>query len=204
MAQYNLQAAARTEKGKSYRKELMNKGWVPGIVYGKNMESQSVELEWRPLHDVLSKGGQNAIINMNVKNDGEHKVMIKELQYDSITKFLIHVDFKQISMHDKVQVVVPIHQQGEIQDGILQVVMRELNVSCLPGKIPESFVVDISSLTIGDSVTVADLDIPDGVDVENAPDETVLTITSEDKEPTGAEEPEDNEEDSSEETAPEE
>ncbi len=185
MAQFDLQAAARTEKGKSYRKKLMDRGWVPGIVYGKKIESMPVELEWRALHDVMNKGGRNAIINMNVENAGDYQVMVKDLQFDPIKQFLMHVDFQQISMEDAIQVNVPIYVNGEVQEGILQVILRELSVSCLPGSIPDALYVDVSSLTVGDTVTVSDLEVPEGVEVMAEPDAAVVTVSSE----AAAEEP---------------
>ncbi|MTI83328.1 MAG: 50S ribosomal protein L25 [Firmicutes bacterium] len=196
MAQFDLKAAARTEKGKSYRKQLMNRGWVPGVVYGKKMESLPVELEWRTFHDVMNSGGRNAIINIKVENAGDYQVMVKDMQFDAIKKFLMHVDFQQISMSDAIEVNIPINVDGEIEEGILQIILRELNISCLPGNIPEGINVDVSKLHVGDTLSVNDLEIPEGVEVIDDPEATILTVSSE----TVAE-PEDEEEGEEEEPA---
>ncbi len=179
MAQFDLTAAARTEKGKSYRKQLMNRGWVPGVVYGQKMESLPVELEWRSFHDVMNSGGRNAIINIKVENAGDYQVMVKDMQFDAIKKFLMHVDFQQISMSDAIEVNIPINVDGEIEEGILQIILRELNISCLPGNIPEGINVDVSKLHVGDTLSVNDLEIPEGVEVIDDPEATILTVSSE-------------------------
>jgi len=188
MAQYDLQAIARTKKGKSYRKQLMARGWVPAVIYGKKIESLPVELEWRSLYDVMTAGGRNAIISMKVENAGDYQVMVKDMQYDPIKQFLMHVDFQQISMDDAIQVNVPIYITGEVKEGILQVLLRELGVSCLPGNIPEGINVDVSQLQVGDTVTVNDLEVPEGVTVMDEPEATVLTVSSEAAEPAETEE----------------
>lgn len=179
MAQFDLQAVARTKKGKSYRKQLMARGWVPGVVYGKKIESLPVELEWRAFHDIITKGGRNAIINMKVENAGDYQVMVKEMQFDPIKQNLIHVDFQQISMDDVIQISVPIHVTGEVKDGILQMTLRELEISCLPGKMPEAITVDVSGLKAGDSITVNDLQVPEDVTVLDDPETVVLSVISE-------------------------
>jgi len=196
MAQFDLTAAARTEKGKSYRKQLMNRGWVPGVVYGQKMESLPVELEWRAFHDVMNSGGRNAIINIKVENAGGYQVMVKDMQFDAIKKFLMHVDFQQISMSDAIEVNIPINVDGEIEEGVLQIILRELNISCLPGNIPDGINVDVSKLHVGDTLSVNDLEIPEGVEVIDDPEATILTVSSE----TVAE-PEDEEEGEEEEPA---
>jgi len=190
MAQFDLTAATRTEKGKSYRKQLMNRGWVPGVVYGKKMESLPVELEWRTFHDVMNSGGRNAIINIKVENAGDYQVMVKDMQFDAIKQFLMHVDFQQISMSDAIEVNIPINVDGEIEEGVLQIILRELNISCLPGNIPGGINVDVSKLNVGDTLTVSDLEIPEGVEVLDDLEATILTISSE----TVAAEPEEAEE----------
>lgn len=188
MAQYEMQAVARTQKGKSYRKKLMERGWVPGVIYGKKIESLPVELEWRSLHNVMNAGGRNAIIKMKVEDKGDYQVMVKDMQFDPIKQFLIHVDFQQISMDDAIHINVPIHVNGEVKEGILQVLLRELSVSCLPGNIPEAINIDVSELNVGDTVTVKDLEVPEGVEVLDEPEATVLTVSSEAAEPAETEE----------------
>lgn len=179
MAQYEMQATARTEKGSSYRKQLMQRGWVPGVLYGKEIETLPVELEWRSLNNVMNAGGRNAIINLKIGDSGEYQVMVKDMQFDVVKRFLMHVDFQQISMTDTIQITIPIHVDGEVEEGIVQALLRELTISCLPGNIPEGVSIDVSDLKVGDTIVVGDLEVPEGVEVIDEPDATVITVGSE-------------------------
>lgn len=184
MAQYDLNVNPRTQKGKSYRTQLMSRGWVPGVIYGKKIDNQLVEFDWRSLYNILNKGGRNAIINMSVGDAGEYKVMVKDMQYDAIRRDLIHVDFQHISMDDAIQVAVPIYISGDVEEGILQVVLRELNVSCLPGNIPDSIIVDVTGMKTGDNIAVSTLSLPEGVDVLDDLDSIVATVVAQTVEET--------------------
>lgn len=178
MAEYELQATVRNGKGKSYRKKLMSSGRLPGVVYGKKVESLPIEINYRDLHDIINQAGRNAIINLKVDNAGEYQVMIKDMQFDFIKQWLIHVDFYQISMEDAIEVSVPIQVTGKVEAGILQMAAREMTVSCLPGKIPEAITVDVSNMNIGDSLTAGDLQVPEDVKVKD-PDTVILSVIPE-------------------------
>ena len=124
------------------------------------------------------------VLNLGIENsDAPPKsVMIKELQAHPVTNNLIHADFYEISMTRKiwvnVQVVVHGKSIGEERGGIVQIVRRELEVLCLPGEIPESIAIDISSLDIGDAIHVDEIQLPEGVEISPETNFTVVTITS--------------------------
>lgn len=177
MTQNNLSAGTRTAKGGSYRKELVARGMVPAVVYGKNIGSLPVEVDIRNFYDAM-KGGRNTIIDLDINGDKTYKVMVREVQRDPIRQETIHIDFHQISLEDRMQASVPLIFEGEVASGaVLQIVRRELNVSCLPADIPEGIKVDIGGLNPGESIAVSSLDIPVEVTVLDEPDEPVVTVT---------------------------
>jgi large subunit ribosomal protein L25 len=107
--------------------------------------------------------------------------IIRDLQFDPVTENLIHVDLQEVAMDRAIQVSVAIHHVGEsigVKDsaGILEMVLREVRVSCLPGNIPEYLEADVTNLNIHDVFTVKDLKVPEGVRVLNDPNQAVVTV----------------------------
>ncbi|MFZ5646220.1 MAG: 50S ribosomal protein L25 [Bacillota bacterium] len=182
MAGYNLEASVRKNMTKSYRKRLYSKGMVPAVLYGKNIGSLPLEVSEKELQDALHTG-KNKIINLEVSgNGGPYKVMVREMQFDPLKKEIIHADFQQISMRDRIHTSVPVVVYGEVDEGLAQVVLRRLEISCLPADIPDQITVDISGMSPGDSLSVIDLDIPGGINVLTDMDSTVVTVLSPEEE----------------------
>lgn len=196
MTDFNLQVNYREKTGKSYRKELARREWVPGVVYGKEVGSIPVELEYKPLRNILLRGS-NAVVNLSIQGSDEGKtqnckVLIKDLQYDPLKGDLMNIDFHQISLKDTIQANVPINFVTGKVDGIVQYLLRELEVSCLPTDIPQEFTVNVGELSVGDTITVKDIAVPDNVTVLNEPDVAVVTVVAQRaaEEPTAEEEAE--------------
>ncbi len=192
MVEFNLQVNYRARTGKSYRKELARKDMVPGVVYGKAVGSIPVEMEYKPLKNIM---GQNAVIDLTVLGPGQGetrnlKVLVKDYQVDPIKRVYRNIDFHQISLDNAIQVGVPVEVTGEVTGGILQQGLREIQVSCLPGDIPQSVTVSLDGLTVGDTITVQDLKLPENVTVLSEPDAMVATVVAQraEAEPEAAEE----------------
>ncbi|MCG8402439.1 MAG: 50S ribosomal protein L25 [Firmicutes bacterium] len=182
MTEVNLQVNYRQQTGKSYRKELARKDMVPGVVYGKAVGSIPVEMEFKTLKTVLA-GGRNAVIDLALQGPGEaesrnFKVLIKDLHVDPIKRVIQNIDFYQISMDNAIQVAVPIELTGELESGILQYGLRELQVSCLPGDIPREVAVSLEGMNVGDCVSVQDIKVPDSVTVLDDPGSVVASVVA--------------------------
>ncbi|MFZ5642746.1 MAG: 50S ribosomal protein L25 [Bacillota bacterium] len=188
MTEHNLSASVRRNMAKSYRKDLLSRGMVPAVVYGKTVGNVPLEIGLKDLERALHSG-KNTIINLAVSgNGGPYKVMVKDLQYDPLRKGLIHADFQQISLKDRINTSVDVVLTGEAEGGLARVVMRSLDISCLPTNIPDNITVDVSGMSPGGSITVGDLDIPEGIRVLAEPDVTVVTVMAPDREvPVAAE-----------------
>ena len=170
----SLDVFPREGSGKGYSNKLFAKGYMPAVLYGKGVGSKSVELEARDLQSVLkSKTGRNSIIDLHVKTgnkEDSYKVMVKGIQFNPITRSFLHADFLEISLTDKVQVTSRIVLIGdapgvEEEGGILDQVIREVAIKCLPESIPDIINVDVSRLNVGDIVTVMDLQVESDVEV---------------------------------------
>lgn len=193
MSDFNLQVNYREKKGKGYRKQLSHKDMVPGVVYGKTVGSIPIELEYKPLRQILIHG-RNSIIDLTITGPGadnvqNYKVLIKDLQHDPIKRDLMNIDFHQISMDDAIQTNMPINFIGDIKDGILQYGLRELQISCLPTDIPRQISLNLDGLTVGNTVTVKDIVLPNNVSVLDDQDAMVVTVMAhrKEEEPAGVE-----------------
>ena len=173
-----LKAEVRKEVGKRAAKDLRNKALVPANVYKGGKDALNLQIALTDLRDVLrTKAGENVIITLAISGEGNVKdktVLIKEIQREPIKSGILHVDFNEISLTEMLKVNVPLASRGEpvgvkIDGGILEHVMWELQVECLPTAIPEKIEIDVTNLKIGDAVYVKDIAVPEGVKVLNDP-----------------------------------
>ncbi len=184
MDRIQLNAEIREELGKNRTKKLRSAGVVPACIYKHGKEAKNLKIDKRALFEVLhTKAGENVIIDLTIKGDESkmpRPVMIKEVQYHPIKDDVLHVDFSEISLTEKIKVDIPVVTKGEPEavhkeDGTLEHIMWELEVECLPTEIPEKIEVDVSKLEIGDKIHVKDLSVPFAVKILNDPELTVLS-----------------------------
>lgn len=183
-----LNGRARLERSSSSKHKLRENGMIPAVVYGKSAGSISIAVDAKVLKRILEEAGSNALINMKIKENGKtkkFKVLVKAVQYDPVRRDLIHADFHQISLKDKVHATVPVHlaglAPGTAAGGILTTLMRRIEVECLATQIPEFIEIDVSGLEIGDVITVSDLVQPPEIKIledQNAP---VVTVSAADR-----------------------
>lgn len=183
-----MKADERSVKTKGDLRLLRAGGMVPGTVYGKLLSaSSSVSVREKELKSML-RSHPNAVLELEVPGQGKHSVMVADVQRDSLSGGILHVDFHQINMNEVVRANVRIEHAGDStgvrEGGILSVVLHELEVQCLPGDIPESVTVDISSLSIGESLQVKDIELPQGVEASSDSELVVLTVLAPQKELT--------------------
>jgi large subunit ribosomal protein L25 len=185
ISQELVQAQVReeTSRGKNEARRLRAKGRVPAVVYGAKKESVAVSVDPKQISKILrSEAGHNTIFDLDLGVE-KTKAMIVDWHYEPLKGKLLHLDMKRIAMDEKIRVKVPIHLAGESvgvkqQGGILDQVLREVELECLPGDIPSSLNVDVSHLAFGDVLRVSDL--PHGGTLKFITDEnqTVAHVTS--------------------------
>jgi large subunit ribosomal protein L25 len=178
-----LSVEPREAVGKAAVGRLRRKGLVPAVLYGRG--AAPVILAVSPLEvqrTLQGHGAGGVLVNLKLPSDGEPRTaVVRELQYDPVRDTLIHIDFQAVRMDEQITVEVPIHVVGEAagvreQSGVLAVLMRTVEVSCLPSQIPDRLDVDVSALRIHDVVTVADLQLPEGVRVTTPSTQPVATV----------------------------
>lgn len=180
MAVISLSGQRRDSTGKGGARKARAAGLIPGVLYGHGEQPVAVTIGARDFQVALRqhKGG-NAIVNLAVSG-GEFTALIRDVQYDPLTHDILHLDFQHISLTETIEVKVAVHLTGlpiGVKDGggILETILRDLEVRCLPTAIPPSIQVDVSHLNIGDSVHVRDVSMPDVV-ILNEVDETIATV----------------------------
>ena len=185
MEKIELQASVRKTVGNGPARELRRTGHVPAILYGRNTEPVMLSVNTKELEQILSKGSFGQfILNLVIQNGKKMTIaaMIKELQTHPVSGNLIHVDFYEVDMNRKIKVMVPVVTTGKSvgveEGGLLNIVRRELEVLCLPGDIPEAVEIDITELTIGDSVHIEDIELGDNIEVPADVNFTVVTVLS--------------------------
>ncbi|MBI3549783.1 MAG: 50S ribosomal protein L25 [Elusimicrobia bacterium] len=182
MKEIQLNAQLR-ENGKSNKKELSGlraTKMIPGVVYGGKKEPVSVVVNEKELLAATKTGGANAILHLKHPK-GEDTVILKELQRHVVSNQPIHADFQRISLKEKIEVKVPLHVIGEapgvkLHGGILEHVLREFRVRCLPTEIPQRIDVDVSRLEVNESLKVSDIKTPEGIEVLDAADHLVVSV----------------------------
>jgi len=178
-----VEAKPREASDKNAARRLRTTGLIPAVLYGAGKEPRPIAVDPKQILRILySDSGHNTIFDVTVEGE-QAKAMIVDWQYEPIKGSLLHVDLKRIAMDKKMRVHVPIQVKGEApgvktEGGILDIVMRELEIECLPGDIPSHITVDISNLTFGAPIRVADLPKSDTVKVLSDADLTVVHVTS--------------------------
>ena len=176
-----LSASSRDWGGKGSARKMRQQGLIPGVVYGRGMDSIPVVVTASDLVPLLRQSDyESELIDFRV-DDGEYMdVLVKEAQFDHIGDRLLHIDFFRIMRGEKLVVEVPIvvlgTAEGVKMGGILQHSTRTAKIRCLPKDIIHDLEVDVSALMVGDSVHIRDLDVPDTIEILEEPQRTVVTI----------------------------
>lgn len=183
MADVALNAAARTERGKGPARRLREQGKVPAIVYGRGRDPVALVVDARELRGALhGPKGDHALIDLKIDGSDTKVVLLKDLVRDFITAQYKHADFLEVDMAKPVEVEVSIlltgHAAGLMHGGVQDVQLRDVEVRCLPGSIPDHIEIDVSALQIGDSLHVSDLVPPAGVEILSDPGRSIVTITA--------------------------
>ena len=184
--QAKLTVQKRAEVGRNAIKKVRKQGLIPGVIYGVGQEPINLEVNGRQLSTVLAhSSSENILLELEIV-DGDDKrnslAMIQEVQHHPIQRQILHVDFHAVSATEKITAEVPIETVGEpvgvkTGGGLLEHILRDLEVECLPGDLPERIQVDVSGLDLNQSIHVKDLQLPAGVEAVTDGDLTVVAVS---------------------------
>lgn len=185
MEKLEITCSVREAAGKGVARKLRRGGKLPGVLYGGD-RVVPLTIDPKDIQRVLSSdAGENAIVQLNLSGEKtkERKVILRELQYDSIRRRLLHVDFYEVAMDEELEVRVPVEMTGvpvgvEQDGGVLTQLLFELHIKCLPHEIPDQVSIDVSELTIGDARHVSDLTVPTGIAVLDDPETAVVNVAA--------------------------
>src|ERR1051326_8605088 len=185
MQMQELTVTARDGKGKQAAKRLRREGRIPAVLYG-GTAPQSISVDPKAVLKMIhGHEGTTQLLTLKFDGgaDGARMAIIRDLQFDPVSERLLHVDLQEVTADRAITVRVAVHPVGEAagvkeQKGILNVVLHELDVSCLPTQIPERIDADVTALMIGDVLTVAALQVPPGVRILNDPGQAVVTVAA--------------------------
>jgi len=181
MEKAKLASKIREIFGRKTNKERKN-GLIPAVIYGKGIKSESLWVKELDLKKVISKFGENPIVELEMEKGEKNNAIIHEIQRDPVSGNFLHVDFYKVRMDEKLEAEVELNFIGEAPaikelGGILVKNLTAVEVICFPADLPTNIDVDISILkTFEDSIRVKDLKIPEKVEVKNDPETAVVLI----------------------------
>ena len=187
----SLQVSQRPGIGRTALKAVRKAGRVPGVLYGKakdkTVRSRPIEIDARKLAALLQAStSENVLVDVEVsdpsgKKVDQHLALLLDVQHHPIKDYIIHIDLHEIAQDEILHAEVPVTSIGEpvgvkTGGGLLETMLRTIRVACLPRNLPELITVDVSHLTIGHSVHVSELILPEGVTVTNPPELPVFSV----------------------------
>ncbi|MFS8513122.1 MAG: 50S ribosomal protein L25/general stress protein Ctc [Planifilum fulgidum] len=174
-----LTAEKREARPRSTVTRLRRQGRIPGVLYGKNRDNRLLHVDQGELVRLLQQEGSSAVLQLQLEGETQ-AVIIQELQRDPVKGQILHVDFKAIRMDEPVEKEVPLKLEGEAPGekagGVLQQQLRYVEIRCLPSQLPGEISVDVSNLEIGDVLTLAEVPLPEGVELLSDPDQVVVSV----------------------------
>ena len=179
----NLIATVRENSGSAQSRRSRGEGNIPAVVYGLGMEPVSVEIDAREFTNALkTEAGSNVIFNLEIGKE-KYTALAREIQKHVYRNEFLHVDFIQVDLSQTVDADVQVNFTGipmgvKEEGGVVQTVNSTITITALPTNIPTSLDLDISGLNVGDNLAAADVDLPEGVELANDEDDSILiTIT---------------------------
>jgi large subunit ribosomal protein L25 len=177
-----IQASRRTVTGKKVG-VLRREGILPGVIYGANIETTPISMDLKEASNILNAATQSHIITIVIDN-AEHATLVREKQKDYIRGTLKHIDFQAVSLTEKLRTKVSVEVTGtspaiKNYNGVVITELDEIEVECLPQDLVDRLIVDVTGLeSIGDTIYVRDLTVPEGLTILNDPGEVLVVITS--------------------------
>jgi large subunit ribosomal protein L25 len=180
--EFRVQAKQRDGRGKNDARRARRAGMVPITVYGGGAETVAALAQLSDLAAILrSEAGRNTIFTVEVEGVGASEVMFHDRQIDPVRGRLIHADLTRLVKGQKIEVTVPLHLFGEPigvkeKQGVLEQIVREIEIRCEPRDIPDSFEVDVSNLDVHDTLRVSDIKLSEGVEILTDAEVVIATV----------------------------
>ncbi len=161
---------------------LRKAGLIPGVIYGHGKDAVLIAVEPHVLREALAtEAGRHVVLNVTFEGQKRaHKAIVKEMTLDKVKHNVVHLDLQEIRLDETIETTVSVHFEGESRGvkagGMLEEAVREVAVKGLVTAIPEHLVLDITALEVGDTAKVADVQVPEGLEILNDPDEVLCSV----------------------------
>jgi large subunit ribosomal protein L25 len=175
-----LELTARDPEGSRTARRLRREGQVPGVIYGHGDAPQHFSVDGRILRNTLAHSG--AILQVTLGGGSETPVLVKDIQRHPVRGEAVHVDLLRVNMDEKIHTTVTVElvggdeAPGVVEGGVLSQETREINIEALPGDIPESIEHDVSGMQINDTLTIGQLNAPQGVTLLDDPESAIASV----------------------------
>tara|TARA_B100001146_G_scaffold218038_1_gene223302 strand:+ start:301 stop:1005 length:705 start_codon:yes stop_codon:yes gene_type:complete len=168
----NITAEERVSKGKSNSRNLRNSNLIPAVIYGGTLEAQKIQLLEKDLVKATQTSGFSSQV-LKINLDGKDQdVVLKELQLHPSSQKLIHADFLRVDPDTRITLTIPLHFINEdicagvkVEGGVVSHLINNIEISCLASNLPEFIEVDVENLEIGDTLTLSQLKLGEGVEI---------------------------------------
>jgi len=183
MATASLNASARSDRGTGVARKLRRAGQIPAVIYGHGREPQSLTIDTREVEKLLSQvSAASTVIDLSL-DGGTARTLIREIQRHPVKRHIVHIDFQELVAGEKVTVSVPLRFTGTADGvrnsgGILEETMHQVHIRVDPSIIPDHIDIDVTPLTIGHSIHIRDIALPEGVTVLDDAGATVCVCTA--------------------------
>lgn len=175
-----FRAEARTLSTRGQLRTMRQQGNIPGVVYGTSLSKpMHVTVDEKELAHLL-RTHPHSLLELDIPGAGKQPVMLNEVQREPVSRHVVHVDFHQVNMNETIKTPVRLEIIGDSvgvrEGGILQPMLHELEIQCLPDRIPEMIEVNVASLGIGENLLLSDIQLPEGVTTKMDSDQVIVTI----------------------------
>lgn len=180
MSSYKITVENREGIGSNKVNKLRSQKLIPAVIYKKGEETKSLQIDERDFLLTFRKAGTTSVIDLDL--DGStHSVIVKDVQMHPVKNKVLHIDFQELNMNEKIKVLIPINllnrDQVKLQPSVLAQLLNEVEVECLPGNIPNTADVDVEDMDFTTPLFVKDLDIAKNADIEILAEEDTVVCT---------------------------
>ena len=183
MSEMSLEVDKRERTGKGGCRQARMRGLIPAVVYGSGKDSVPIQVNRKTFVEMMRKAGsENPILLLKLSDTGQERhAMIREMQRNPLSRQVIHIDFQRIEMTDKIRVTVPVELTGtaygvKVEGGLIDFVVREVHIECLPADIPKHLELDVTEMHAGQHAAAKDLKLPAGVTLLDEPERVIMSV----------------------------
>jgi large subunit ribosomal protein L25 len=177
----SLKAAPRARTGSGRLNQMRREGWLPSVIYGRGVENRNLKVDAKVFNEVIAQSSsENIIVNLEIEGEGTRMAFLQAVQHDSLSGAAVHADFLAIDNKTEITAHIPAHPHGESpgvkSGGVIEQYLHSIEITCLPDDLPETIELDISALSVGDSLHLGEIKYPTGVRPTHAADVVVIHI----------------------------